>query len=49
MVVLLAMAYIRYGGLAWMQAVFYGIGAAVIGIIARLAWKLAKATRPDRA
>jgi chromate transporter len=44
MVVLLAMAYIRYGGLAWMQAVFYGIGAAVIGIIARSACKLAKAT-----
>ncbi len=44
MVVLLAIAYIRYGGLAWMQAVFYGIGAAVIGIIARSAWKLAKAT-----
>ncbi len=44
MVVLLAVAYIRYGGLAWMQAVFYGIGAAVIGIIARSAWKLAKAT-----
>src|SRR5512142_2800206 len=33
MVVLLALAYVRYGGLAWMQAVFYGIGAAVIGII----------------
>ena len=44
MVVVLAMAYIRYGGLPWMQAVFYGIGAAVIGIIARSAWKLAKAT-----
>ncbi|MGI9101092.1 MAG: chromate transporter [Terriglobales bacterium] len=44
MVVLLALAYIRYGGLAWMQAVFYGIGAAVIGIIARSAWKLAKGT-----
>jgi chromate transporter len=44
MVVLLAIAYIRYGGLAWMQAVFYGIGAAVIGIIARSAWKLMKAT-----
>lgn len=44
MVALLAMAYIRYGGLAWMQAVFYGIGAAVIGIIARSAWKLAKST-----
>jgi chromate transporter len=44
MVVLLALAYVRYGGLAWMQAVFYGIGAAVIGIIARSAWKLMKAT-----
>lgn len=44
MVVALAMAYVRYGGLAWMQAVFYGIGAAVIGIIARSAWKLAKIT-----
>jgi chromate transporter len=44
MVVLLALAYARYGGLAWMQAVFYGIGAAVIGIIARSAWKLMKAT-----
>ncbi len=44
MVVLLALAYVRYGGLPWMQAVFYGIGAAVIGIIARSAWKLMKAT-----
>ncbi len=44
MVVLLAVAYIRYGGLAWMQAVFYGIGAAVIGIIAHSAWKLMEAT-----
>ncbi len=44
MVVLLALAYMRYGGLAWMQAVFYGVGAAVIGIIARSAWKLMKAT-----
>ena len=31
MVVLLGMAYKLYGGLPWMQAVFYGIGAAVIG------------------
>ena len=44
MVVLLATAYMRYGGLAWMQAAFYGIGAAVIGIIARSAWKLMKTT-----
>ncbi len=44
MVVLLAVVYVRYGGLPWMQAVFYGIGAAVIGIIARSAWKLMKTT-----
>src|ERR1041384_5754735 len=35
MVLALSAAYMRYGGLSWMQAVFYGIGAAVIGIIAR--------------
>ncbi|RYZ99968.1 MAG: chromate transporter [Sphingobacteriaceae bacterium] len=40
MVVLLGMAYQLYGGIAWMQAVFYGVGAAVIGIIAMSAYKL---------
>jgi chromate transporter len=40
MVVLLGMAYQLYGGLAWMQAIFYGVGAAVIGIIAISAYKL---------
>ncbi len=40
MVVLLGMAYKLYGGLPWMQAVFYGVGAAVIGIIAISAYKL---------
>lgn len=40
MVVLLGMAYQLFGGLAWMQAVFYGVGAAVIGIIAMSAYKL---------
>jgi chromate transporter len=40
MVVLLGMAYQMYGGLAWMQAVFYGVGAAVIGIIVMSAYKL---------
>ena len=33
MVVVLGIAYQSFGGLPWMQAVFYGIGAAVIGII----------------
>lgn len=40
MVVLLGMAYQLYGGLNWMQAVFYGVGAAVLGIISLSAYKL---------
>ncbi|HZR36896.1 MAG TPA: chromate transporter [Nevskia sp.] len=40
MVVALGWLYVRFGGLAWMQAVFYGVAAAVIGIIAMSAWKL---------
>lgn len=40
MVVALGWAYLRYGGLTWMQSVFYGVGAAVIGIIAMSAYKL---------
>ena len=49
MVLALSAAYVRYGGLAWMQGMFYGIGSAVIGIIARSAFKLTKLTlRNDR-
>jgi chromate transporter len=44
MVVLLSMAYVAFGGLWWMQALFYGIGAAVIGIITIAAYKLARTT-----
>jgi chromate transporter len=40
MVVALGAAYVAFGGIGWMQAVFYGVGAAVIGIIAMSAWKL---------
>ena len=40
MVVGLGWAYVEFGGLQWMQAVFYGVGAAVIGIIAISAHKL---------
>ena len=40
MVVAIGAAYIAYGGIGWMQAVFYGVGAAVIGIIAMSAYKL---------
>jgi len=40
MVLLLGIAYKLYGGLTWMQAVFYGVGAAVIGIIVMSSYKL---------
>jgi chromate transporter len=40
MVVLLGISYKLYGGLSWMQAVFYGVGAAVIGIILISSYKL---------
>ena len=44
MVLVLAALYMRHGGLPWIQGVFYGIGAAVIAIIARGALKLARST-----
>jgi chromate transporter len=40
MVVAIGAVYSAYGGIGWMQAVFYGVGAAVIGIIAMSACKL---------
>ena len=40
MVVGLGVIYKVSGGLPWMQAVFYGVGAAVIGIIAISSYKL---------
>jgi chromate transporter len=44
MVLALSWLYVSFGGLSWMQAAFYGIGAAVVAIIARSAWKLARMT-----
>jgi chromate transporter len=44
MVLALSAAYVRFGGLPWMQGMFYGIGAAVMGIITRSAFKLTKLT-----
>ena len=44
MVLALSAAYVRFGGIPWMQGAFYGVGAAVIGIIVRSAWKLARTT-----
>ena len=40
MVLGIGAAYVAYGGIGWMQAVFYGVGACVIGIIAMSAYKL---------
>ena len=44
MVLGLSILYVHDGGLPWMQGAFYGIGAAVIAVIARSAFKLARAT-----
>jgi len=44
MVLTISWLYLHFGGLPWIQALFYGIGAAVIAIIARSAYKLARAT-----
>ena len=44
MVWAISVAYVRFGGLPWMQALFYGVGAAVIGIIVRSAHKLTRLT-----
>ena len=44
MVLALAALYVHYGRLVWIQGAFYGIGAAVIAIIARSAYKLVRAT-----
>jgi chromate transporter len=44
MVLVLSFLYLRFGGLPWMQGLFYGIGAAVIAIIARSVVKLVRMT-----
>jgi chromate transporter len=44
MTVAISWLYVRFGGLPWMQAAFYGVGAAVIGIIVLAAWRLARLT-----
>lgn len=44
MVLGLSFLYVGFGGLPWMQALFYGIGAAVIAIIAVAAYRLARGT-----
>ncbi len=42
MVLLIGYAYVSYGGLPWMQAIFYGVGAAVVGIIAVGSYRLTR-------
>ena len=44
MVLGLAALYVEFRGLDWMRGAFYGIGAAVIAIIARSAYKLVRLT-----
>jgi chromate transporter len=44
MVIGISLVYVAYGGLWWMQALFYAIGATVIAIIAIAAYKLARST-----
>ena len=44
MVLGLSAIYVKYGGLPWMQGAFYGIGAAVVAIIGRSAFKLTRMT-----
>jgi chromate transporter len=44
MVLGLAFLYVHFGQLAWIQGMFYGIGAAVSAIIVRTAWKLIQKT-----
>src|SRR5678810_309250 len=40
MVVAIGIAYKMFGGLPWMQAIFYGVAAAVVGIITISSYKL---------
>src|SRR5258708_5437505 len=44
MVLGLASLYVHFGQLAWIQGLFYGIGAAVSAVIVRRAWKLIQKT-----
>lgn len=49
LVTLVAAAYVAFSGTSTIQALFYGIGPAVIALIVRGAWKLVRVTvRSDR-
>ncbi len=44
MVLGIAALYLHYGSLSSIQSIFYGVGAAVVGILARSAYKLTRTT-----
>jgi len=44
MVIILSVLYMRLGGIAWIQWLFYGIGAAVTAIILKSAYRLMTTT-----
>ena len=44
MAVAVAAAYVRFERLAWIQDIFYGVGAAVIAIIGQSAYRLSRKT-----
>src|SRR5690349_9074142 len=43
-VVILGWFYVRLGGIPLIRSVFYGVGAAVSGILVHSAWRLARKT-----
>jgi chromate transporter len=44
MVLVIAALYLHYGSIAAIQSIFYGVGAAVVAILARSAYKLIRTT-----
>ena len=43
----LGAAYVHFGGLSWMTAIFYGVSPAVIALIVHSCWRLAKLGMED--
>ena len=47
MVAALGAAYVHFGGLSWMTAIFYGVSPAVIALIVHSCWRLGKMGMDD--
>ena len=47
-VAVLGAAYVHFGGLSWMTAIFYGVSPAVIALIVHSCWRLGKLGMEDR-